>query len=67
MSLKKEDRAFLDETVRGHVSKAKIAYEDAVEAACLHGDDEDLDRMEKASKRYVMLLKAQTLLTDLCA
>jgi hypothetical protein len=67
MSIKKEDRALLDESIRGHIAKAKSAYEDAVEAACLRGDDVDLDAMEKACKRYMLLLKAQSLLTDVCA
>lgn len=65
--IKKEDRAFLDESLRGHISKAKASYEEAVECACLSGENEDLEAMERASKRYLLLLHVQTRLTDVCA
>lgn len=65
--IKKEDRAFLDESLRGHISKAQADLHTAVEAVCLRGENEDLDEMERRGKRYALLLKAGTFLTDACA
>lgn len=65
--IKKEDRAFLDESLRGHIAKAKEAYAAAVEGVCLRGEPEDLEEMDRWSRRYLLLLKAQTLLTDASA
>lgn len=67
MSIKKDDGSFLAEQLRGHISKSKSDYEDAVEAVCIRGFDEDIEQMENASKRYMALLRAGTLLTDVCA
>lgn len=67
MTIKKEDRAFLDESIRGHIAKAKSAYEEAVECACLRGEDADLKLMERTAKRYLTLLLAQSMLNDICA
>lgn len=65
--IKREDRAFLDESLRGHIAKARDQLYAAVEGVCLRGEDEDLAEMDRQHKRYTALLKAHTLLADACA
>jgi len=67
MSIKKEDRAFLDESLRGQISRAQVTLHDALEQVCLRGDAEDLERLDQQIRRYTLLLKASSLLTDACA
>ncbi len=62
--IKKEDRAFLDESLRGHVAKARSRLYDLVEAVCLRGEAEDIDAFEVECRRYAFLLKAHNFLTD---
>jgi hypothetical protein len=62
--IKKEDRAFLDENLRGHIFHARDEVYVALEAVCLRGQPEDLEAFRAARERYAELLKAQTLLTD---
>ena len=62
--IKKEDRAFLDESLRGHIFRARDDVYVALEAVCLRGQPEDLDAFRAARERYAELLKAQTFLTD---
>jgi hypothetical protein len=67
MSIKKEDRAFLAESLSGHIARTKVLLEDAVEQVCLAGAPEDTARMDALLIQYHLLLKANTLLTDHCA
>lgn len=62
--IKKEDRAFLDESLRGHIYKARDDVYVTLEAVCLRGQPEDLEAWMTARDRYANLLKAQTFLTD---
>ncbi len=65
--IKKEDRAFLDESLRGHISRARDTLYSALEGVCLRGELEDLEEFERSRNLYAGLLKAQTFLTDGCA
>ncbi len=65
--IKKDDRAFLGESLRGHIAKAKEDLERVVEGICLRGDLEDLEEFRRQLDRYQTLLRVNTLLTDTCA
>ena len=64
--IKKEDRAFFDESLRGHITKQRARLSDAVEAVCLRGTAEDLEAFRIECDRYSLLLKAGNLLIDEC-
>ncbi len=66
MTIKKEDRAFLDESLRGHITKARAELSDAVEAVCLRGSAADLEEFKTRMERYSLLLKAGNFLIDEC-
>ncbi len=62
--IKPEDYKFLNEQLRGHIEKAKVQYETALEGVCLRGEDEDLVELRHARDRYIDLVRAASSLVD---